>query len=303
VTAGNLLRIGSRASELARTQAEWVAGRLACCTALVWIRSGGDRDRRSTLVSFGGTGIFTAALHEALFDDRIDVAVHSLKDLPAAEEAGVRLGCVPVREDPRDALVARDGHTLESLPAGARVGTGSPRRVAQLVRARPDLTFVPLRGNVGTRIGKVGAGEVDAVVLALAGLRRLGRDGEVTQVLDPGTCLPAAAQGALGLTRREDDARAQACLDALRDVEAAACTAAERAALHALGAGCHTPLGALAEVHDGRLRLRARLCSPDGATCLEADADGTLGEAAHVGARVARALLDQGAEALIAAGP
>jgi hydroxymethylbilane synthase len=247
------------------------------------------------LATFGGTGVFTAELHQALLADRVDVAVHSLKDLPAGEEVGIQLACVPVREDVRDTLIARDGLTLEALPAGARVGTGSPRRVAQLRRARPDLEFVGIRGNVGTRIEKVAKGEVDAVVLALAGLRRLGRDGEVTQILDPEVCLPAAAQGAIGITMRENDSHAESCVAPLRDVKASACAAAERAALHGLGAGCHAPVGAMATVEAGRVSLRVRLVTLDGVTCLEATAEGALGEAAQVGQRVAADLLDQGA--------
>ena len=302
MTQGPLLRIGSRASALARAQAEWTAARLTCCTALVWVKSTGDKDRVTELATFGGTGVFTAELHQALFADRVDIAVHSLKDLPAAEEAGIQLACVPVREDVRDTLIARDGLTLAGLPAGARVGTGSPRRMAQLRRVRPDLDYVPIRGNVGTRIDKVHAGEVDAVVLALAGLRRLGRDGEVTEILDPEICLPAAGQGAIGITMRENDAHAAACVAPLRDVKAAACTAAERAALHTLGAGCHAPVGAMATVQDGRLHLRVRLCSVDGTTCLEAHAEGALGEAAAVGRRAADDLLGQGAKPILDAG-
>ncbi len=294
-----LLRIGSRASALARVQAEWVAATLSCCTALVWIRSGGDADQTTPLPAFGGVGVFTAELHQALFGDRIDVAVHSLKDLPVVEEAGIQLACVPVREDVRDALVARDELTFESLPAGARVGTGSPRRVAQLKRERPDLEFVGIRGNVPTRIEKVRAGEFDAVVLALAGLRRLGREADVSDILPLELCLPAAAQGALGLTMRENDHRAAAAVAALRDVDTSACVTAERAALHGLGAGCHTPVGALATLEGGRLTLQVRLCSTDGATCLETTAEGALAEASTVGLRAAEALRAQGAGPLL----
>jgi len=294
-----LLRIGSRASPLARWQAEWVADRLTCPTALVWVKSGGDRDRTTDLKAFGGTGIFTAALHQALFEDRIDVAVHSLKDLPVGMEAGISLACIPGREDPRDALVARDGLTFEQLPAGARIGTGSPRRRAQLQRARPDLHFEEIRGNVDTRLARVREGPLGATILALAGLRRLGHESVATDILDPSLCLPAAGQGAIGITMREQDAHAAASLAPLRDVDAAACTCAERAALNGLGAGCHTPMGALARMENGILVLRVRLCSPDGRICLEATSEGTLAEAAHVGHRAAMDLREQGAEALL----
>jgi hydroxymethylbilane synthase len=299
VSARGLLRLGSRASPLARAQAEGVAARLACSHALVWVKSEGDADRGTALTKFTATGIFTAALHRALFDDRIDAAVHSLKDLPATEEDGITLACVPGREDPHDALVARDGLTLAGLPKGARVGTGSPRRAAELRRARPDVEVVPLRGNVGTRLQHVAEGRLDAVVLALAGLRRLGAEDRVTEVLSYDVSLPAAAQGALGLTIRADDARAEDCLAPLRDVRAAAATAAERAALHSLGAGCHAPVGALAECDDGRVLLRVRVLSPDGKTRLEAKAEGKLAEAAAVGDRAAQDLIDRGAGPLL----
>ncbi len=300
MTTAPLLRIGSRASRLARAQAEWVADRLDSCTALVWVKSGGDEDRTSALTSFGGVGIFTAALHEALRADRVDAAVHSLKDLPAGDETGIALACVPVREDPRDVLVARDGLTLETLPAGARVGTGSPRRVAQLKRKRPDLVFDGIRGNVDTRVARVEDGTFDAVVLALAGLRRLGREDVVTEVLDPNVCVPAAGQGALGITVRIDDSRAEDCLKPLSNVTAAACTAAERSALHALGAGCHAPVGALASVDAGRVHLHVRVTAPEGGEQFEAFDDAALAEARALGERVAEQLLADGAGPLVA---
>lgn len=300
MNASELLRIGSRASQLARVQAEWVSERVGCCTALVWVKSGGDADGTTKLTAFGGTGIFTAELHKALQGDRIDAAVHSLKDLPAGPEPGITLACVPVREDVRDALIGADeGVTFAGLPGGARVGTGSPRRVAQLKRARPDLVYEPVRGNVDTRIRHVREGRLDAVILAVAGLRRLGRDGEISEILDPDLCLPAAGQGALGLTIRELDATAEACLAPLCDVAAAACTTAERAVLHVLGAGCHTPVGALARVEDGRLHLRVRLLDLDGRECLESEQEGGVAEAAALGERAAAQLRGQGADALL----
>lgn len=299
MSAPPLVRLGSRASPLARAQAEWLGGRMTRPHALVWIRSEGDADRSTALTGFGSTGVFTAALHQALAADRIDVAVHSLKDLPAGEEAGIVLACVPGREDPRDALVARDGLTLAGLPRGARVGTGSPRRVAQLRRARPDLDVRPLRGNVGTRLAHVAEGRLDAVVLAVAGLRRLGLEDRITEALTTEVSLPAAAQGAIGLTIRAGDAPTEAALAPLVDVRAAAATTAERAALHALGAGCHAPVGALAVIEAGRLLLHLRVLSLDGRTCLETRQQGALAEAAEVGLRAARELLDRGAAPLV----
>ncbi|MDJ0974439.1 MAG: hydroxymethylbilane synthase [Planctomycetota bacterium] len=299
MTDTNLLRIGSRASPLARVQAEWVAERVAGCTAMVWVKSGGDADRTTDLRAFGNTGIFTAELNQALLEDRVDVAVHSLKDLPAADEGGLVLGCVPTREDVHDALIARDGMRFEDLPAGSRVGTGSPRRIAQLQRARPDLTYMPIRGNVDTRLAHVRDGRADAVVLAMAGLRRLSKEDAVTDVLDPSICLPAAGQGALGIVIREGDARASESLESLRDIRAAACVTAERAALHALGAGCHTPVGALATVEDGRLELRVRVLAVDGSEALEDRREGALAEAHAIGTELAATLLERGAKRLV----
>jgi len=298
---GNFLRIGSRASPLARVQAEWVAERVGCCTAMVWVRSEGDQDRATPLHAFGNTGIFTDVLNRALREDRVDAAVHSLKDLPAVDESGLTIGCVPVREDPRDALITKGDIGLEHLPKGARVGTGSPRRIAQLRRVRPDLTFDIIRGNVGTRMQKVADGEIDAVVLALAGLRRLGFDGNVSEILEPEVCLPAAGQGALGIVIREGDAKAQECLAEMKDDGAAACTSAERTALHELGAGCHAPVCAHAVLDGGELHLRVRVCSLDGTQTLEHAAHGPIAEAAEIGRGTAAELLEQGAGPLVSA--
>ncbi len=295
------LRIGSRASPLARWQAEWVASRVDCPTVLVWVRSGGDADRRTPLADFGGVGVFTQALHRAMADDRADCAVHSLKDLPVEDEEGTLLACVPERADPRDALVARDDRTLASLPEGASVGTGSPRRSAQLLRRRPDLAIVPIRGNVDTRLDKVRRGDLDGVVLAIAGLRRLGHEDRVTEVFEPDVMLPAAGQGALGITIRRGDVHAEACLAPIRDVRAAAAVTAERAALHRLGAGCHAPVGALGVVADGVVTLRVRAIALDGRSVVEGEAHGPLSEAARVGRDVAEDMLARGAGPLVAA--
>ncbi len=301
MTGNSPLRLGSRSSPLARAQAEWVASRLAVRPALVWVKSRGDQDRTTELNQFGGQGVFTAELHRALFDDRVDAAVHSLKDLPAGEEEGITLCCVPVREDQRDVLVARDGLTLDALPAGARIGTGSPRRAGQVLRYRPDLEVAPLRGNVETRLKKLDEGLFDATLLALAGLRRLGLEDVVTEILSPDVCLPAAGQGAIGITIRRGDARAAQILSPLGDVRAAACASAERAALHALGAGCHAPVGAMATVEDGRVHLRLRVLSLDGKQAVAGEDDGVLAEADALGRRLAARLLDRGAGPLVEA--
>jgi hydroxymethylbilane synthase len=299
VSPGEPLRIGSRASALARAQAEWVAERVPGPAVLVWIRSEGDEAPARDLGRFDAPGIFTRALHRALAEGRIDAAVHSLKDLPVEDEPGTLLACVPGREDPRDALVARDGLTLARLPAGARVGTGSPRRICEVRRLRPDLEVVALRGNVDSRIERVRRGGIDAVLLAVAGLRRLGREDEATEVFDPESMLPAAAQGALGLTIRAGDANAEARLAPLRDIRAAAAVTAERAAVRSLGAGCHGPVGALATVEAGRLRLRVRVGSRTPGGTLEETGEGALAEAAAVGRAVAARLLARGAATLL----
>lgn len=293
------LRVGSRASLLARTQTEWIASRLGDDVTLVWVKSEGDQDAVTPLAAMGGRGVFTAALHRALLDDRCDAAVHSMKDLPVADEPGVALGAVPVREDPRDALLSRDGRPLAELRHGAVVATGSPRRAAQLRRARPDLEVVGLRGNVDTRLARLKEGRFDAMVLACAGLARLGLEHEITERIDPAVMLPAPAQGALALTIRRGDARAEARVNRVADVCAAAEATAERAVLHALEAGCHAPVGALARVADGRLRLTVRVLSLDGAQCLEEQDEGGLSEAAVVGERAAGRLLARGAGRLV----
>jgi hydroxymethylbilane synthase len=296
------LRLGSRGSALARAQAEWTAERIPGPVALVWIRTEGDEQRGRPLREIGGTGVFTAALHRALLEDRVDAAVHSMKDLPVVLEEGVTLAAVPVREDPRDALVSRDGSTLARLPRGARVATGSPRRAAEVLRARPDARIVSVRGNVDTRLEKLRAGQCDAIVLALAGLRRIGRDDEASEAFEPDVMLPAPAQGALAVTIRSGDGANEDRLRAIVDVRSAAAVSAERAALHGLGAGCHAPVGALAVVEDGRLRLRVRVLSLDGRTALDESVEGAISQAEALGARAADALLAKGAAPLVAAG-
>lgn len=295
------IRLGTRASALATTQSRWVADRLSEAlrreVELVEITTEGDRDGRS-LVQLGGTGVFVSALRAALLDDRIDVAVHSLKDLPTELAAGIALAAVPVREDPRDVLVARDGLTLGELPVGSRVGTGSPRRAAQLHALGLGLEIADIRGNVDTRIRKVRDGAYDAVVLARAGLARLGRLDEVTEVLDPLQVLPAPGQGALAVETREGDdlAGEVAVLD---DAHTRAAVTAERVVLATLEGGCTAPIGVLAEVVEGdggeELWVRATALSPDGTLAVRMSATGDPADAAGVGSRLAGQMLDEGA--------
>ena len=224
----------------------------------------GDRIQDLPLSEVGGKGLFVKEIEEALLEGRADFAVHSMKDVPAALPQRLTLACIPAREDPSDVLVAPRHGTLDALPRGARVGTSSLRRSVAIVARRPDLQVVPLRGNVDTRLRKVDAGECDAVVLARAGLVRLGLEGRVTEVLSFEVSLPAPGQGALGIECRDDDAEVRSLLARLHDGAVATCVAAERGVLEAVGGDCKTPLGALAERVDGSLRLRAFVARPDG---------------------------------------
>jgi len=301
------LRVGTRSSLLARTQSGLVADALAstmtCEVLLVEVTTEGDVSS-APLVSFGGIGVFVSALRDALLRGDVDVAVHSLKDLPTEPHPDIATAAVPLREDPRDAVVARDGLTLGELPAGARVGTGSPRRSAQLHALGLAFDVVEIRGNVDTRIRKVLSGEYDAVVVARAGLARLGRLAEVTEVLDPLQMLPAPGQGALAVECRALDAE---LIDdvrrALDDPSSRAAVTAERAVLADLEAGCSAPVGALAEVAEGddgdELWIRAVALSLDGGLAVRRSMTGSPKDAAGVGHRLAQEMLTDGAGSLI----
>ena len=303
------VRIGTRASLLARTQTGIVASALTAAgvrVEIVTISTSGDRSQAAgTPIAQTGVGVFVTALREALLADEIDVAVHSYKDLPTAGVPGLVLAAVPAREDPRDALVARDGMVLGELPPGAVLGTGSPRRTAQIGALGLGFEIVPIRGNVDTRIGKVTRGELDGVVLARAGLARLGRVGEVTEVLDPLQVLPAPAQGALACEcRAEDEPLAALLRETLHDVGVATAVTAERAVLAGLGSPCNAPVGALAEIvedldDDGRvverLSLRAVATTADG-VLVRASATGETEDAERIGRDLADELIADGAE-------
>ncbi len=301
------VRLGTRASLLARTQAEIVAQgirtRLDCEVDVVEIISEGDR-LPGPLATIGGTGVFVGALREALLAGEVDVIVHSLKDLPTAPFDGISLAAVPLREDPRDALVARDGATLGELPVGSIVGTGSPRRAAQLEALGLGVTVTGIRGNVDTRLAKVRSGEYDGVILARAGLARLGRLDEITEVLDPFQMLPAPGQGALAIECRADDDDLLATLEALEDAPSRASVDAERALLAGLEAGCSAPVGALAEVVEGdvgpELWLRAIAISSDGVLSVKMSSTGSVDDAVGVGTRLASAMLADGAVSVMA---
>jgi len=325
------VRIGTRASALALTQTGHVADAIARLGDVeietVRVRTDGDR-LTGSLSTLGGTGVFVTALRDALLDGRCDVAVHSLKDLPTADPDGLALAAVPPREDPRDALCARDGLTLATLPPGARVGTGSPRRAAQLRAARPDLDVVDIRGNVDTRLGRVAGarttgapdpdkpsprGDLDAVVLARAGLARLGRLDAVTEVFDADVMLPAPGQGALAVETRDSglgvdaDSPLAGALRALDHRPTRLAVLAERALLARLEAGCAAPVGALAELDDeaGTLTLHAVVARTDGSAVLRRSAVAQRSGAAPDRAaeeRAARSLGENLADLLLEAG-
>ncbi len=291
------LKLGTRGSELARTQSGHVADALRAAghdVELVTIRSEGDVTTGS-LLDAGGLGLFAAALRVALLAGQVDLVVHSLKDLPTAPVPGLTVAAIPPRAPLADALCARDGLTLAELPPGAKVGTGSPRRAAQVRALRPDLGVVEIRGNVGTRLARTLGpdADLDAVVLAAAGLERLGRDDAITELL---ALLPAPGQGALAVECRSEDAAVLAALAPLDDPDTRAAVEAERAVLARLGAGCAAPVGASASLDDGVLRLRAAVFSADGTAAVRAESSSTGDEPAEaLGVRVAERLLAEGA--------
>jgi len=264
---------------------------------LVGVTTLGDVSK-AQVTQIGGTGVFVSALREALLGGEVDLAVHSLKDLPTGPAAGIALAAVPPRDDPRDALVARDGAKLADLPPGARIGTGSPRRSSQLLALRGDLRCVPIRGNAGTRLGKVTGGELDAVVLAYAGLARIGCLGAVTQVFEPDEMLPLPGQGALAVECRNADSELAALLTAVSDAASVAAVTAERSLLEALEAGCSAPVGAYA-AGARELRMQAAVISPDGSRVLRAHGGAAAADAWQLGRDLAAELLRAGASDLI----
>ena len=259
-----MVRMATRRSPLARAQAALVADLLTSANPglrveFVLVDTTGDRDRSRAIETLGERGVFTRGVQAALVDGRADIAVHSYKDLPTAPLAGLRIAAVPPRADPRDALVSRDGVGLASLPEGASVGTGSARRSAQVLAVRPDLTVQPLRGNVGTRVARVRGGELDAAVLAAAGLDRAGLAAAMTEILAPPALLPAPAQGSLAVEVRADRPDVERLVERIDDAESRAAVTAERAFLRDLRGGCNAPIGALASVHGPYLTLTAGL--------------------------------------------
>jgi hydroxymethylbilane synthase len=301
------LRLGTRRSALAMAQSTRVAEQLRAgglTVELVEVVTEGDRSTEA-VNQIGNTGVFVTEIRKQLLAGEVDIAVHSLKDLPTAAPEGIALAAVPTREDPRDALVARGGLMLAELPAGTTVGTGAPRRSAQLRALGLELDVVPIRGNVDTRLAKVAGGELDAVVLAAAGLRRLGRIDEASELIDPGHMLPAPGQGALAVEcRAEDTALIEQLRSLLDDSESRAAVTAERTLLGHLEAGCSAPVGALADVAidedgTGEIYLRAVVADVDGGRAIRLSTTGALQEAEGIGHRLAEDLLVAGAADLI----
>lgn len=301
------LRIGTRGSALALWQANHIREKLAerhgVEAELVRIRTSGDHFQTASVVQIGAEmatkGVFIKELEDALLSGVVDLAVHSMKDVPTEKPCGLAFPAIAKREDPRDCLIARDGRTLRELAAGARIGTSSLRRKAQLRHFRQDLDVADLRGNVDTRLRKVAAGEFDAVVLAVAGVTRLAATDKITEILPAEIILPAVGQGALGIETRENDPETSALVAALDDGQTRACVTAERALLRELEGGCQVPLGAWARLERGELRIKACLLSPDGERCLREEQSGRPAEAEAIGRHLGQKLKQAGAEEIL----
>jgi hydroxymethylbilane synthase len=300
-----LLRIGTRTSKLALAQSEWVKAKIESRhpdvqVTLVRMRTTGDKVLDSPLSKIGGKGLFVKEIEEALLRKEVDLAVHSMKDVPAVLPDGLGLPVFPPREDPRDALVCRETTPLEGLPQGAFVGTGSLRRSTQLLHKRPDLRVVPMRGNVDTRLRKLDSGELHAIVLAVAGLKRLKLSHRISQILDPETLLPAIGQGALGLELRRGDHVVQECLAFLNHEETELTVRAERAFLKELEGGCQVPVAAHARLNDGEVVLTGMVAELDGSVFIKDSMRGDRCDPEHVGTELARKLLASGGDRILA---
>jgi hydroxymethylbilane synthase len=297
------MRIGTRGSELALTQSRFVRSLLGGTDETIpleIITTSGDRFIDASLSRIGGKGVFTKELEDALLEGRVDLAVHSLKDLPTENPPGLVVAALLTREDPRDALVTRSGLGLSALPSGSRVGTSSLRRRSQLLARRPDLVVEELRGNVPTRLRRVEEGRYDAVVIAAAGLRRLGLAGRITELIDEEIMLPAPGQGVLGIQTRADDEATIAAVRRLHDPVAAAEATAERVFLAGLGGGCLVPVGARGRVTGDRLQLEGVVGHPSGRPSVRRSADGPAAAAAEIGRALAETLLANGAREILA---
>lgn len=295
-----LVRIGTRGSTLALAQSNWVREQFRSRhrdleVELRIIKTSGDHFLDTQIPEIGGKGVFTKEIEEELLSKEIDFAVHSMKDLPTELPDGLAIVAVPKREDARDVLVTRSKCRLGELPAGARVGTGSLRRRAQLLHHRPDLSWAPIRGNIDTRLRKLDGGEVDALVMAAAGLKRIGREDRIAEYLSDDTCVSAVAQGALAIEAPDENSK-RAMLAFLHDAATFAEVSAERALLAHLGGGCHVPIGARARVAGDQLKMIAVVANPDGSGLCRGEIVGMVGEGGQLGRRLAEQLLQQGAD-------
>ncbi len=298
------VRIGTRGSKLALWQAEWVKSHLenlhsGLAVELTIIKTKGDKILDVPLAKVGGKGLFVKEIEAALSSGSIDLAVHSMKDMPAEIPMGLCIGAVPAREVPVDALIAREGQTLETLPRGARIGTSSLRRASQLRRARPDIEIVPLRGNLDTRLRKLDEGQMEAIVLAAAGVRRLGLEARISQKLDTEIMLPAVGQGALCIETRDGDTTIAPLVAPLEDAATRIAVTAERAYLHRLEGGCQVPIAGHATLLDGRLTLCGLVSDLEGQTVIKATQVGRPEEAETIGRELADHLLERGARAVL----
>ncbi|HDZ89070.1 MAG: hydroxymethylbilane synthase [Deltaproteobacteria bacterium] len=298
------LKIGTRGSRLALMQSQWVKGEIEARhphvrVELVRIKTTGDRVVDAPLSKIGGKGLFVKEIEEALLENRVDLAVHSMKDVPAELPDGLMLSTFPQRENPADALISAKGETLDQLFPGARVGTSSLRRGAQLLHLRPDLELVPLRGNVDTRLSKLESGDLDAVILASAGLSRLGLSGRITHLLSFDQVLPAVGQGALGIEVRQNDVRTLDLLHFLDHKPTRTCVIAERAFLKELEGGCQVPIAGLALLEGGRLFVQGMVAELDGTTILRDQIFGTADQAGEIGTALAGRLLAAGADRIL----
>ena len=300
----DLIRIATRKSPLALWQAEHVRGRLLALhpglqVELLTMSTQGDRILDSPLAKIGGKGLFVKELEQGMLDGRADIAVHSMKDVPAELPEGLSIGAILEREDPRDAFVSSQYPSVDDLPEGARVGTSSLRRQCQLRARRPDLQILDLRGNVGTRLGKLDGGDYDAIVLACAGLKRLGLAARITRELPTEEMLPAIAQGVIGIECRVDDERVNSLIESLNDVATRQRTAAERAMNATLAGGCQAQVAGYSVFNEGVIELRGLVGRPDGSHIIRADVRGTPEHAAELGKQLADDLLARGARPIL----
>lgn len=298
------LRIGTRGSQLALFQANWVKERLEQARSflkitLVKIKTTGDKIQDAPLAKIGGKGLFVKEIEEALLAKRIDLAVHSIKDVPTEFPKGLHLSAITKREDPRDAFISREGLSLKDLPQGARVGTSSLRRQAQLLHFRSDLQLIPLRGNLDTRLKKLRTLNLDGIVLACAGLRRLGLDENITELLPTDISLPAIGQGALGIETRVGDEEVEEQIRFLNDPDSSVAVLAERAFLRRLEGGCQVPIAAFGRVEAARLKLDGLVGTTDGKRLIRHRLEGPVEEAESLGTELANILLSQGAREIL----